>query len=410
MELAQIEERLAFFGDMLLCCHRIYLWQYDSGFYLIRSNCPQQAAVNNLFGLLHGGKLAEALDHQQETPLLLTNSIGMMWVTQPLLEDGELVRLYVLGPVFLDDISPKSFEAQLDLHGLTSTLRSSARQFLQQIPIVSLNRVFEYAIMLHFCVTGQTISTSDLRYDNSGNQTAPAGPTGQADAHGTYEAEQEMIRIVREGDIDNYRAHMDRIAVTGRMGKLSNDDPLRQMKNAVITCLILFSRAAMEGGLDPEVSYTLSDCYFQSIEACDSIPALVDIALPMQEDYIQRVHRCRTGGLSRPVQACCDYIGLHLEEPLDLPTLARTAGYTEYYLSSKFKKETGLPPSGYIRRKRLERAAHLLRTTCEDIQTISARLQFSSQSHFSDCFRKQYGMTPSAYRIGAPESKRSEGT
>ena len=83
MELAQIEERLELFGDMLLCCHRLYLWQYDSGFYLIRSNCPHQAAVNNLFGLLHSGRMAESLAHQQDTPLLLTNSIGMMWVTQP---------------------------------------------------------------------------------------------------------------------------------------------------------------------------------------------------------------------------------------------------------------------------------------------------------------------------------------
>ena len=403
MELTEIEARVGLFGEMVGCCHNLYLWQYDSGFHLIRSNCPMEGAINNLFHLLRGGKLMEKQQLEQDTPVLLTNNIGMMWVTQPLLEDGGLVRMYVLGPLFLDAISPKSLDVQLDKHGLTSALKSTARQFLQQLPIISLNRVFEYAIMLHYCVTGQTVSVSDLRYDETGGRTAPAGPVEQVDAHGTYEAEQEMIRIVREGDIENFRTHMDRISVTGNMGKLSNDDPLRQMKNAVITCLVLFSRAAMEGGLDPEVSYTLSDRYFQSIEACDSVSALVDIALPMQEDYIQRVHRCRTGGLSKPVQACCDYIGLHLEDPLDLSTLACQAGYTEYYLSSKFKRETGLPPSEYIRRRRLERAAHLLRTTQEDIQKISAQLQFSSQSHLSECFRKRYGVTPSAYRAGAQE-------
>lgn len=197
-----------------------------------------------------------------------------------------------------------------------------------------------YAIMLHYCVTGQTIRVSDLRYDDQNSADLPAVSDDQLSAHGTYEAEQEMLRIVREGDIANFRSHMDRMSITGRMGKLSDDDPLRQMKNAVITCLVLFSRAAMEGGL-------------------------------------------------------------HLEESLDLPALARQVGYSEYYLSRKFKKEIGFPPSEYIRRKRLERAAHLLRTTGEDIQKISTRLQFSSQSHFSDCFRKQYGQTPTAYRIGA---------
>lgn len=400
MDLTQIEARLELFIGMLSSCHNLYLWQYDSGFHLIKSNCPQQTAVNNLFGLLRGGKLTDRqLCDQDAAPILLNNSIGMMWILQPYLEGGEAIRNYVLRPLFLDDVSSKSLEAQLDSHGLNDSLRRSAMQFLQQLPIISLSRVFEYAIMLHYCITGQTIQVSDLRYDDHSNQ--PAVFSGeQTDIHGTYEAEQEMIRMVREGDITNYRAHLDRLSLTGRMGKISNDDPLRQMKNAVITCLVLFSRAAMEGGLDPEVSYTLSDRYFQSIEACSSISDLVEIALPMQEDYIQRVHRCRTGGLSQPVQACCDYISLHLEEHLDLPTLARQAGYAEYYLSRKFKKETGLAPSTYIRQKRLERAAHLLRTTQEDVQEISDRLQFCSQSHFSDCFRKQYGMTPSAYRTG----------
>lgn len=219
--------------------------------------------------------------------------------------------------------------------------------------------------------------------------------------HGTYEAEREMLRMVREGDVANFRAHMDRLSMTGQIGKISNGNPLRQMKNALITCLVLFSRAAMDGGLDPEISYSLSDRYFQSIEACCSIPELVEIGEPMQEDYIQRVHRIRTGCASLPIQACCDYISLHLEEPLSLSELAKRAGYSEYYLSRKFKKETGESVSEYIRRERLERAALLLRTTQEDAQKIAARLQFCSQSRFSENFKKQYGVTPGAYRAGA---------
>ena len=394
----QIEQRLELFSGMLLCCHNLYLWQYDSGFHLIHSNCPQQAAINNLFGMLRGGSLSDHGLADKETPMLLSNELGLMWIIQPQIEGGELIRLYVLGPLFTDDVSPKSLELNLNRHSLTGALRRAVMEFLQQLPVISLNRVFEYAIMLHHCVTGGTISVSDMRYDEQAAPVLPFDTEEQSSAHGTYEAEQEMLRMVREGDLKNFRSHMDLLSITGRMGKLSNDDPLRQMKNAVITCLVLFSRAAMEGGLDPEVSYALSDRYFQSIEACDSISALAEIALPMQEDYIQRVHACRTGGLSRSIQASCDYIGLHLEEPLELAVLAQQAGYAEYYFSRKFKKETGLAPSEYIRKRRLERAAHLLRTTGEDVQRIGERLQFCSQSHFSDCFRKQYGETPSAYR------------
>ncbi len=401
MDTSELDARVELFSSMLLCCHDLYLWQYDSGWHLIKSNCPHEAAVNNLFTLLRGDDSIRLSPDGNDTPILMSNEIGMLWVLQPRFEGEELGRSYVLGPVFLDTVSPKNLEAQLSRRGMTATLREQARQFLNGVPVISLNRVFEYAIMLHHCVTGGRVGVNDLRYDDSKLNKATPELEETVSAHGTFEAEQEMLRIVREGDIANFRAQMDRISVTGRMGKLSRDDVLRQMKNAVITCLVLFSRAAMEGGLDPEVSYALSDRYFQSIEACRSVPDLVEIALPMQEDYVLRVHQCRTGGLSRPIQALCDYIDLHLEEPLDLASLAQRSGYAEYYLSRKFKKETGLAPSDYIRKKRLDRAAHLLRSTQEDIREIGARLQFCSQSHFSDSFRKTYGVTPSEYRAGA---------
>ena len=203
--------------------------------------------------------------------------------------------------------------------------------------------------------------------------------------------------MVREGDL-NYQSHMNKMSITGHLGKLSNGDPLRQMKNAVLVCITLFSRAAIEGGLTPEVSYTLTDHYFQSVEACTAITDLVEIAHTMQDDFIQRVHRCRTSSLSQPVRACCEYISLHLEDRLSLSMLARQTGYTENYLSKKFKRETSLTPNEYIRRQRLEQAAFLLRTTQDDVQNISERLQFCSQSYFADHFRRYFGVTPTEYR------------
>lgn len=398
MDLFQISGRLEQFAGMLLCCHNLYLWEYDAQRRLLRSNCPQSPVVSNLFSMLRNGRLDKLPPEPTEAPILLTNDVGLLWVVQPLLDQGELLRSYVLGPLFLDSGVPRNLDAQLNGLHLGSNLLAEARQFLRELPVISLSRVFEYAVMLHHCVTGQKIQVSDLRYEAAATQTREHSQQPRGDAHGTYAMEQEMVRMVREGDIENFRRQLDRLSMSGAMGKLSNDDPLRQMKNALITCLVLFSRAAMEGGLDPELSYSLSDRYFQSIEACRSIPELAEIAAPMQEDYIQRVHNLRLGGLSRPIQSCCDYIELHLEEPLSLSVLAKHSGYADYYLSRKFKQETGQAPSEYIRRRRLERAAHLLQTTDEEIQTIAARLQFCSQSHFSEAFRKQYGMTPSAFR------------
>lgn len=393
-----IKSRLELFRDMITCCHSLYLWVYDSGFHLIESNCPEQAVINDLFLMNRRQERFDAQIMEQDTPVILTNEMGLMWVTAPLFEDGELIRLYVLGPFFVDDTPQKSLEAELARHGLTPQLYREFLVFLRRLPIISLNRIFEYAVMLHFCITEKKISISDLRYlENRKKSEGDITLLEQTDAHGTYQAELEMLRFVREGDL-NYQTHMNRISVTGNLGKLSNGDPLRQMKNTVQVCITLFSRAAIEGGLGPEVSYTLTDYYFQSVEACTAITDLVEIAHTMQADFIKRVHHCRTSHLSPPVLACCDYISLHLEDKLPLSELARQTGYTEYYLSKKFKKEMNLSLNEYIRRQRLERAALLLRTTTDDVQDISARLQFCSQSYFSEHFRKAYGASPMEYR------------
>lgn len=60
-------------------------------------------------------------------------------------------------------------------------------RFLRRLPIISLNRIFEYAIMLHFCVTGEKITVSDLRYHENRQQIAGSFSSQETvDAHGTY--------------------------------------------------------------------------------------------------------------------------------------------------------------------------------------------------------------------------------
>lgn len=397
-----LETRLTLFRDMIGCCHALYLWSYDSSFHLITSNCPEQAVVNDLFIMNHRLEEFNRQIAAHNTPIIFTNEMGLMWVVAPRFEADKPVRFYVLGPFFVDDISPKSLETELNKHDLSFLLRQEFLRFLRNLPIISLNRIFEYAVMLHFCITDEKITVSDLRYYENAQQSSKSYIQHEAmDAHGTYEGEQEMLRMVRNGDL-NYQAHMNKMSVTGHLGKLSNGNPLRQMKNTVLVCITLFSRAAIEGGLAPEVSYTLTDHYFQSVEACSAITDLVEIAHTMQADFIGRVHRCRTGNLSQPIQDCCEYISLHLEDKLTLAVLARQTGYTENYLSKKFKREMNLTPVEYIRKERLERAALLLRTTQDDVQDISERLQFCSQSYFADNFRKLFGCSPTAYRQQKP--------
>lgn len=119
----------------------------------------------------------------------------------------------------------------------------------------------------------------------------------------------------------------------------------------------------------------------------------------MYADFVKRVHKIHTkSGISPNLLVCCNYIERHLNEKLTIKQLAEKAGYSEYYLSQKFKKELGMNVTQYISLKRIERAKMLLHSSNQNIQSISEELGFCNQSYFSEIFRSIVGMSPGEYR------------
>ena len=260
-------------------------------------------------------------------------------------------------------------------------------------------KVFDYAIMMHYTITSEKISIYDLHVSYS--RPAPSTDDDQTQYHGTYQMEQEILRMIREGDLGL-------IDFTGKMsaninvGKLANDDsdPLRQVKNTVLVAITLYSRAAIEGGLYPDTAMTLTDRYFQAIEAADSIQEVGDITMTMQEDFVTRVHRIKTSNrYSKAILSTVESIDLHKEDDIFLSDIAKELGYTEYYLSRKFKNEVGSTFKEYIRNVRLEYSKFLLTNEIIPVREISERLKFTSQSYFTDRFKEKYGITPNEYRL-----------
>lgn len=391
-----IEQRLALFRDMIGCCHNLYLWSYGQDMELVESNCPEEAILNELFV---SSKQAEELPRTWagiKDPVIMSNELGLMWISVPGFDADTLQYVHVLGPFFLYDMSVSQLEAELRSRKLNQELQKYVIAFLRSLPVISLNRALEYAQMLHFCVSGEKVHVNDIHFLDDRSETLPENELDSI--HGTYEAEKEMLRLVREGDL-NYKNHMKVIASTGRVGDIADGTPLRQLKNMLIVNITLFSRAAMDGGLPPETAYTLSDRYLQAVEKRSSIKSLAEVNATMQEDFVQRVHQYRQNStLSKPIRICTEQMRSRMEENISLEDFAREFGYSPYYLSKKFKAETGQTFKDYLRILRLERAKFLLRNTDASILDISERLQFCSQSYFADSFRKAYGISPTAYR------------
>lgn len=92
------------------------------------------------------------------------------------------------------------------------------------------------------------------------------------------------------------------------------------------------------------------------------------------------------------------YLDERYAEPVSLDSLAAITHMNRYYMVHAFTKFTGLSPIHYLNTRRLMEARTLLLSTNYSIAQIAASTGFSSQSYFSQAFKKDSGLTPNAYR------------
>lgn len=93
------------------------------------------------------------------------------------------------------------------------------------------------------------------------------------------------------------------------------------------------------------------------------------------------------------------YIKCNDDKALSLSSLAEELGYSEYYVSRKFREITGMQYRDYLRNRRLAFALKELRDTEDGILNIALKYGFSSHEAFTRAFKETYGVTPSEYRM-----------
>lgn len=102
--------------------------------------------------------------------------------------------------------------------------------------------------------------------------------------------------------------------------------------------------------------------------------------------------------LNRECTQIKNYLDANYAENITLDTLAALTHMNKYYMVHAFTKHTGLSPINYLLQKRIQEGKYLLETTTYSIAQISTMLGFSSQSYFSQAFKKAAGKTPIQHR------------
>ena len=119
-------------------------------------------------------------------------------------------------------------------------------------------------------------------------------------------------------------------------------------------------------------------------------------------NLIRRTHNKIAIAPSKKVTKECrfveQYIDEHFTENITLQKLSELTFLNKYYLVHSFKEYNGTSPINYLINKRISEAKHLLETTNHSVAKIASAVGFSSQSYFSQVFKRETNMTPNEWR------------
>jgi AraC-like DNA-binding protein len=93
-----------------------------------------------------------------------------------------------------------------------------------------------------------------------------------------------------------------------------------------------------------------------------------------------------------------DQIDRDFAEPLDLDSLAHTAGLSKFHFHRLFSATYGITPAAYLSERRVERAQDLLRSANLTVTEVCHAVGFSSLGSFSSRFKEVVGETPRQFQ------------
>lgn len=385
--------------QMLLISTGLYSWQMDKEFRLQYTNHPDGQFFYDMFKVSTCNEKIRNHFETQCTPVIISDDLGITWMVAAYREENSVAEYHLLGPFFTVEASEHYILRLCSRMHISSKLAEQMRTQLKQIPTISAPSALSYAVMLQYYTIGEKISREEVGCYLTTEFSDHSELWQTNEQHNTWEAEQNLFDAIKNGTLDLESMALTNSFSGGTIGTLCPGDPLRQSKDEAIVLIVLASRAAILGGVSPEGGYALADYFFQRVEACETIGHVQNCCFEILHSVRQRVRQCKQQQqhYSALVSGSMDYIETHLFEKINLEQMAKQLGYASYYLSKRFKQETGKTVNDYIKEEKIERAKLLFTRGDITVNEMSERLAFSSPSYFCAIFKQHTGMLPSEF-------------
>ena len=368
--------------------------------------------------LYHNQSLAAYFPAQNNNTLPPVKYLATLWNTQSLmsLTNTNIYSYYgcihiensnsciVIGPVNNLSYTNDHFLNMRREYPITNM--ESFTNFFHQIPTTNIYAFHNILLLINFTLNHKEMTWKDIdgyiehNYDSTlrGNSEWEDSQTGGDTSLMFAPAmSKKLKRYIETGNVTalkNLLQSPSNIVI----GNMSNTK-IRHQKNLCIATISFASNAAIEGGLPVQQVSQLVETYFQHLERQTEPNMIANVAEQAAIDFASRVAASKIPlGADPLIRKTLQYIRSHVNQDITTSEVATYIGISRTYLSGKFKKDTGIDLSRFIRQCKLEEAKDLLAYSRKSISEISNLLCFSSQSHFQTLFKQQFGITPQSYR------------
>ncbi|AOM81616.1 AraC family transcriptional regulator [Salisediminibacterium beveridgei] len=310
------------------------------------------------------------------------------------------IDMLLIGPVQVHEMTQERWDALFYNGGFSLQDKALLQEHYEKtpnLPFVQLKYVkllLEQLETLDYTGVVDSIEEGEDFYEV--RRAVPGAYSDEPVDHAPFTLEQDFLDGLVNGD----RSVLERIGDFDKypIPPIGNGNPVRAYKNVLISGVSVAIRRVAQVGIDFRDLQHYSDAFITRVEQTDDMGNLLKLFQQMFYDLFDMVDEYRQESYSQSVIIGIKYIRNHLDSSFRLDNVAQEVGLNPRYFGTLFKEETGKTILQFVTDERINLAKRLLKDRQNDISDVAVHVGFSSQSHFTQVFRKKVGKTPKVYQ------------
>lgn len=232
-----------------------------------------------------------------------------------------------------------------------------------------------------------------IRRELEERKNQPLSETNNYDAY--LKKERKLLRYIRLGDRTRAEDVLQSLLADLYTKSVGDKQVIRARMHELVS---LVSRAAVEGGADPERAMAVLNLFSKELDSINSVEKyffkLHNVIIKFLDDIFALADKKHLS----LVKEARNYIMENHSKQIKIDDVATHLFISPSHLSRLFRKELDCTVNDYLTRVRVEKAVELMKRPELNVAQVAKLVGLNNQSYFAKVFKRFIGVTPLTYK------------